>query len=209
MIVPINTLDDAKLIEHFQGGTNDIRDAAFSELVQRHNLRLLRYLAGKGLSLQEREDVAAEAWKRAWQAIDRFQYREEAGFFPWLRAIAINVMREYTRDRYLSRGSNTAEPVVLDFLPGDDNTTEAIIDATAEEIREAIKALFPEMKNADWRIVIEAYLLDGWETDDIMELNGWSRSKTHTTKSRAFQWLRTRLLERYGVADIDAWLGAG
>ena len=131
MLVSIDTLDEARLIEHVQSGVREDQEAAFSELMQRHNLRLLRYVARKGLALQEREDVAAEAWMRAWRKIDRYQYREVAGFFPWLRAIANNVRREYIRKHFLSRGSDGSDPAAIDFFPDDDNTADAIIDVTA------------------------------------------------------------------------------
>lgn len=207
MLAPGDILDDAKLAEQIREGSSQTRLDAFDQLIRRYGERLQRYLATKGLSRQEREDVAGEAWTRAWQGLDRYEYREEAGFFPWLRSIADNVIREFTRKHYLAHGSEALSPDLEEAFADESATDTALVHLTREEMHKTIKGILPEAPNDDWRIAIEAHLVDGWQTDEIMELYGWSRNKVYVTKFRAFAWLKTRLLEQVGPTNIEAWLG--
>lgn len=203
MLASIDTLDDAELADLIRDGSSEARQDAFEDLVRRHSPRLFQYLAGKGLVSEEREDVANETWFRVWRKLDRYEYREEVGFFPWVRAIANNVVREYERKHYLARGIGVLDAEIDD--PG--ATDGALVHLTREEMRATIEALLPTVPNDDWRIVIEAHVADLWRTAEVMELYGWSQSKANTTKHRAFKWLKTRLLEIVGPTDMAAWLG--
>lgn len=207
MLAPIDTVDDARLTAQIREGDGQVRLDAFAELVRRHGDRLQRYLAARGFSRPEREDVAGEAWMRAWQGLDRYEYREEAGFFPWLRKIADNVSREFTRQHYLAHGSEASTPDLEEIVTDDSTSDEALLNLTREEIRNAIKGILQDVPNDDWKIVIEAHLVDGWQTGEIMELYAWSRSKVYVTKLRAFRWLEERLLEQVGLVSIEEWLG--
>jgi len=204
--VPIDTLDDARLAEQFHL-SDQARGDAFDELYRRYSDRLLGYLTSRAFARSEREEIAGEAWVRAWERLDRYEYREGLGFFPWLRKIADNVAREFDRKHYLSRGTvdpgAELEDTVADELAAD----EPIVHLTREEMRHAIQQLLLEIPNGDWQIVIEEHLLDQWEPSDIMELHGWSRSKVDVTKLRALAWLKARLLETVGPSHIEAWLG--
>lgn len=194
---------DAKLTEQVHEGNGNVRLETFDELVRQHSPRLMLYLAAKGLSSEEQKDVVNEAWSRVWHALDRYEYRAEVGFFPWLRTFADNIVHEFERKHYLAHGTNALDPEFHDPKA----TNEALVHLTREEIRTTIEGLLPDVPNADWRIVIEAHLADLWQTAEIMVLYDWSRSKADTTKHRALSWLRSRLLEIVGPTDIDAWLG--
>jgi RNA polymerase sigma factor (sigma-70 family) len=207
LLVPLDTLDEAQLTAQFREGSTLPRDEAFQELQRRHGNRLQQYLAAKGFSRPEREDIGAEAWMRVWRKLDRYEYREEAGYFPWLRQFADNVAREFKRKHYLSRGTDTLTPEIEDVTAAA-VMNEPLVHLTREEVRKAIVDILEEgVPNDDWRIVIEAHLVDSWNTDDIIELHGWSRNKVYVTKLRALRWLKERLLERVGPTGIDAWLG--
>ncbi len=75
---------EAALVERAQGGDR----AAFEELVRRHADRLyavvLRFVADRG----EAEEVAQDAFLRAWRSIGQFEGRSR--FFTWLYRIGIN-----------------------------------------------------------------------------------------------------------------------
>lgn len=184
MLVPLDTLDEAQLAAQIREGSTLARCEAFEELLRRHGDRLQRFLAWKGFSQEEREDVAAEAWMRVWRGLDRYEYRAEVGFFPWLRKFADNVALEFNRKRYLSHGSDVLTPDIEDVAATAAVTDEPMVRLTREEVRKTIEDILrADVPNDDWRIVIEAHLVDGWKTDEIMELYGWSQSKVYVTKS--------------------------
>lgn len=207
MLVPIQELDESSLARQMREGNRQARDEAFAELFRRHGHRLQHYLASRGLSRQEREDIAAEAWMRAWHGLDRYEYRDEVGFFPWLRKFADHVVLEFTRKHYLSCASDAASDEVEDAVADTSTSATAIVHLTQTEVQQAIASSLGVVPNDDWRIVIEAHLVDGWQTNEIMELYDWSQSKVYVTKHRAFQWLKEHLLETIGPTDIEAWLG--
>ena len=207
MIAPLETLNDAQLTAQFCEDRPSSREEAFEELFRRHGDHLQRYLAWRGFSREEREDIAAEAWTRVWRKLDRYEYREEAGFFPWLRQFADIVALEFIRKSYLSRGAATLTPDIEDITAAE-VMSEPLGHLTREEVQKAIVDILAEgVPNEDWRIVIHEHLVEGWKPSEIMELYGWSRSKVDVTKLRALRWLKERLLERVGSASIDAWLG--
>ena len=207
MLVPIQELDESSLARQIREGNRQARGEAFEELFRRHGRRLQHYLAWKGLSHHEREDVAAEAWTRAWRGLDRYEYRDEIGFLPWLRKFADNIILEFTRKRYLSCGSDAANAELEDVIADASTSEAAIVHLTQAEVQQAIADSLDVVPNDDWRIVIEAHLVDGWQTNEIMELYDWSQSKVYVTKYRAFQWLKDHLLETIGPTDVEAWLG--
>lgn len=195
MIAPLETLDDAQLTAQFCEGSTRSRDDAFEELFRRHGDHLQRYLAWRGFSREEREDIAAEAWIRVWPKLDCYEYREEAGFFPWLRQFADNVALEFTRKHYLSRGTASLAPEIEDVTAAE-LMREPLGHLTREEVRKAIVDILDEgVPNEDWRVVIHEHLVEGWKPSEIMELYRWSRSKVDVTKLRALRWLKVRLLD--------------
>ena len=65
--------------------------AAFQALVERYEPRLFLYLAAKGLTYPEQQDVANETWERAWRRI---------GVFARLRTIANHVAQEQFKPEF-------------------------------------------------------------------------------------------------------------
>ena len=73
--------------------------AAFGQLVRRYERLLVSVAYHRGLDLQTAEDVAQEAWVKAWRALPR--YTESLGSLrAWLCRIAINAAVDtFRRDR--------------------------------------------------------------------------------------------------------------
>lgn len=89
-------LSDAELLARVQSGGADGR-RAFDVLVGRHQqwlVNLLYHLTG---SQSDAEDVAQDAFVRAFTAIQ--ECRRGDGFRPWLRVIARNLAFNLGRDR--------------------------------------------------------------------------------------------------------------
>ena len=60
--------------------------AAFAEIVDHHQHRLLRYLMLRGLQQADAEDAAQKAFVTAWEKLDT--YREKWRFSTWLYTLA-------------------------------------------------------------------------------------------------------------------------
>ena len=94
MSAPVSA-NEQRLLRAAQRGGHTGR-AAFDELVKRHQarvVRLMRHLLGPA----EAEDVAQEAFVRAYLALDRIQ--AGAPVWPWLRTIATRLAYNRRRDR--------------------------------------------------------------------------------------------------------------
>src|SRR5260221_13429555 len=85
--------DDADLVLAAQGG-----DAvAFGEIVRRYQRSIYRVAYGLTRNGSDADDLAQEAFVRAWQAIARFRVGEP--LYPWLSRIAINLAYSLHRRR--------------------------------------------------------------------------------------------------------------
>lgn len=71
--------------------------AAFAELYTRYHDRLLRFCRRRLADSAEAEDVAQEAFVKAWRALPRFA--GERRFYPWLTVIAGNLCTDVLRKR--------------------------------------------------------------------------------------------------------------
>jgi len=77
-------LDESELLRRSRRGDRD----AFGQLVARYQAPVYRVVRGILADEAECEDVAQEAFLRAYENIGRF--RAESGFFTWLYRIAVN-----------------------------------------------------------------------------------------------------------------------
>ena len=83
---------DAELIARWRGGD----EAAAAGLIRRHAPAVARFLAAAGAG-EDLEDVAQEAFFRAFRSLDRF--RAGATFRTWLLTIAGNALTDLRRRR--------------------------------------------------------------------------------------------------------------
>lgn len=91
---PMTDASDEDLVVRFRAGDQIAAD----ELVRRHSMPLGRYLRASGAGSAEVEDLAQEAFFKAFRAID--SWRGEASFRTWLFRIATNLHRDaYRRER--------------------------------------------------------------------------------------------------------------
>jgi RNA polymerase sigma-70 factor (ECF subfamily) len=93
VLAPGPTADDERsLVERAQVGDRE----AFGELYRRHRPAVVGYLRDHMRDDAEVEDIAAEAFVRALDAIDTFR-TEQAGFATWLTGITRHLMLERWR----------------------------------------------------------------------------------------------------------------
>jgi RNA polymerase sigma factor RpoE len=80
---------DQRLVERAQGGERQ----AFDQLVAKYQRKLLRLLSRFIRDPAEVEDVAQEAFIKAYRALSAF--RGESAFYTWLYRIGINTAKNY------------------------------------------------------------------------------------------------------------------
>ena len=116
---------DLTLITHAQEGDR----SAFDELYVHYSRRLYRLCLRRLSDPHEAEDVAQEAFVRAWRALPRFC--GERRFYPWLSVIAANLCTDVLRKR--ARSTPVAE-----FYGADPDTGEELDDRLLHQVDAAM-----------------------------------------------------------------------
>ena len=140
---------DKELVSRVKRGDR----AAFDLLFGRYQHKILSLVARHVRDPQEAEDVAQEAFIKAFRALPRF--RGESAFYTWLYRIAINTAHNHQMAR--SRRPPGVDIAVEDaeFMDGADRLIEsespdaaASRDELAEAIDQAIAALPDDLRSA-------------------------------------------------------------
>ena len=152
LIDDISEFSDQALVLLFRAGH---RGASFEEMYRRHHgwvLGRLRRLLGHH---QDAEDIAHDAFERAYRALTDF--RGEAALRTWVWAIAINTMRNFivARNRRVPRqgldahgdwDESSAHP--LAGRPGDDPYEVLAARYRRDDIEAAVGRLPPDIREA-------------------------------------------------------------
>jgi RNA polymerase sigma-70 factor (ECF subfamily) len=175
--------DDHELVSRARRG--DV--AAYEELVRRYQgvaTRVARSVAGA-----DAEDVAQEAFVRAYHALDRF--RDGASFRPWLLRIVVNLGRNATRAQ--ARRELAAARTPVDRAPAFED--DVVLDDDHRALRDALGRLPPR----DREVLTFRYLEGLSEAETSVALG----CRVGTVKSRT-----SRALDRLR-ATIDSGTGSG
>lgn len=163
--------------------------AAFETLVQRHQTRLVGYLRGLTNSDSDAEDLAQDAFLRAYRSLKGF--RGTSSFRTWLYQIATNVFRTWLEKKRSHAGLSA---VSLDAPPpGSEDPIEPVGETNPEARhvdRDAIDRALAQLP-ADQR---EAVLLRDVEGFDYKEIAEQLDVPLGTVESRIFRG-RQRLRE--------------
>lgn len=172
---------DADLVARVQKGDK----RAYDLLVLKYQRKIMRMLARMVRDPDEIEDVAQEAFIKAYRALP--QFRGESAFYTWLYRIAINTARNWQAAR--SRrptGENVIENEdgetfsAVDSLT-DINTPESMLASRqiVETVNAAMNALPEELRTA---IVLRE--IEGMSYEDIAQSMG---CPIGTVRSRIFR----------------------
>jgi len=163
--------------------------AAFETLVRRHQTRLVGYLRGLTNADGDAEDLAQEAFLRAYRSLKGF--RGTSSFKTWLYQIATNVFRTWLEKKRSHAGLSA---VSLDAPIGDSGETIEPVGEVNPEARhvdrDAIDRALAGLP-ADQR---EAVLLRDVEGFDYKEIAEQLNVPLGTVESRIFRG-RQRLRE--------------
>lgn len=157
---------------------------AFGELYDRHVVRVYRHIYYMVGNAAEAEDLTAQTFLRAWEAIERYQVRG-APFVSWLLRIAHNLGVSHLRAR--RETSQVHEGIVDDKMRRD---PESSYVQTAEEelVREAILLLRPEQRQ-----VIILRFIEDLDYREVAEIIGKSVAAIRVIQHRALNALRKQM----------------
>jgi RNA polymerase sigma-70 factor (ECF subfamily) len=157
---------------------------AFGELYDRHVVRVYRHIYYMVGNAAEAEDLTAQAFLRAWEAIERYQVRG-APFVSWLLRIAHNLGVSYLRSK---RDSSELHDGIVDTKERRD--PEWSYQQTAEEelVREAILTLREEQRQ-----VIVLRFIEDLDYKEVAEIIGKSVAAIRVIQHRALNSLRKQM----------------
>ena len=177
--------DDAELLERIRNGATD----DFAELVRRHQSRVFAILHRYERDTHTVEDLAQEAFLKAWRALGQFDGR--APFEHWLSSITSRVALDHLRKekrRQNEIGLPELGDDALDWLRSGDEKSELDARNAAEVLQLAMRELTP----VD-RVVITMQELEGRSVKEIAAAIGSSGVAVRVRALRARSKLRQAL----------------
>ncbi len=181
-------VSNAELVKKSQLGDK----GAFEELVKRHQ-ELVFSLAYKLTGNRElANDVAQEAFIRAWKAIQKF--RGDSTFSTWIYRITVNTawtLRKKAKKHYSLNIEETQEPVVID------EKKDPEFLAMNSDLSSVLKKALDQIP-IEQRIIVELKNIEGRSHKEIAEYLDISVTAAKVRLHRAHQKLR-QILEEIDV----------
>jgi RNA polymerase sigma-70 factor (ECF subfamily) len=193
---------DAELVARVQRGDKK----AFDLLVLKYQRKIMRLLSRMIRDPAEIEDVAQEAFIKAYRALP--QFRGESAFYTWLYRIAINTARNWLA----SSGRRPSAPNAVENEDGetfnetdnlsDISTPEAMVASReiAETVNAAIQGLPEELRTA---IVLRE--IEGMSYEDIAQSMGCPIGTVRSRIFRAREAVAARLRPLLGNDADRRW----
>ena len=183
----LRRVDDERLLVERAGS----RDAeAFGELYDMHVVRVYRHIYYLVNSISEAEDLTAQTFLQAWEAMDRYEDRG-VPFVSWLLRIAHNLAISHLRSR---RERSQLHDGLVDHDTFRDPEKVAERAADEERVRRAILRLGHEQRQ-----VIILRFVEDLEYPEVAEIVGKSVAAVRVIQHRALCALR-KMMKVDGVA---------
>ena len=187
---------DQQLVERVQRGDK----AAFDLLVLKYQRKIFRLLSRLIRDTAEIEDVAQEAFVKAYRALPNF--RGDSAFYTWLYRIAINTAKNYL----VSQGRRAPTSTTADvedaetFDDGDHlrdlNTPDSML--VTKQVGDAVNRAIDQLPE-DLRTAIVLRELEGLSYEEIAES---MQCPIGTVRSRIFRAREAIALELRPILDI-------
>jgi len=186
---------DQQLVERVQRGDK----AAFDLLVVKYQRKIFRLLSRLIRDAAEIEDVAQEAFIKAYRALPNF--RGDSAFYTWLYRIAINTAKNYLVSQ--GRRAPTSTPTDIEdaetFDDGDHlrdlNTPDSML--VTKQVGEAVNRAIDQLPE-DLRTAIVLRELEGLSYEEIAES---MQCPIGTVRSRIFRAREAIALELRPILD--------
>lgn len=193
---------DQKLVERAQKGDKH----AFDLLVQKYQRKLGRLLSRYIRDQAEVEDVAQEAFIKAFRALPSF--RGDSAFYTWLYRIGINTAKNYLvaqgRRAPTSTGFDSEEAETFDDADQlrDNNTPESMLHSKqiGETVNAAMEALPEELRTA---IVLRE--LEGLSYEEIARIMDCPIGTVRSRIFRAREAVAAKLRPLLDVSPERRW----
>src|SRR4051794_18806688 len=168
------------------------RTEAYDYLMSKYMKRVVSISWGIVRNAHDAEDLAQEAFVKAYQTIGRFKTGQPFG--PWIYRIVTNLALDVVkhRKRFRHEELRDVEPAAR----RDDADLLARSGELAERIDAAIESL-PEMQ----RIVARLYLVEEFSHAEIAAMTGLSEGTVRSHLSLARGKLKERLSDLYGGSN--------
>jgi RNA polymerase sigma-70 factor, ECF subfamily len=193
---------DLQLVERVRQGDQ----RAFGLLVEKYQRKLMRLLSRMVRDPHEIEDIAQEAFIKAYRALP--QFRGDAAFYTWLYRIAVNTAKNYLS----SRGRSM--PTVSDQAMNDEDEpderlvaqdistpeTELLSKQVAIAVNQAVDALPEELRQA-----ITLREIEGLSYEEIAETMACPIGTVRSRIFRAREAIAAKLRPILGTSDDKRW----
>ena len=187
---------DQQLVERVQRGDK----AAFDLLVVKYQRKIFRLLSRLIRDAAEIEDVAQEAFVKAYRALPNF--RGDSAFYTWLYRIAINTAKNYLVSQGRRAPTSTQSDVeeAETFDDGDHlrdlNTPDSML--VTKQVGDAVNRAIDQLPE-DLRTAIVLREIEGLSYEEIAES---MQCPIGTVRSRIFRAREAIALELRPILDI-------
>jgi len=161
---------------------------SYDYLVSKYMKRVVSIAWGIVRNAHDAEDLAQEAFVKAFQTIGRFKPGEPFG--PWIYRIVTNLALDVFKHRQRFRHEEISDSVPA--TRGDRADLPAVVNELARRIDAAIESL-PEMQ----RVVARLFLVEHFEHAEIAAMTGLSEGTIRSHLSLARGKLRERLADMH------------
>ncbi|MCA3230604.1 MAG: RNA polymerase sigma factor RpoE [Burkholderiales bacterium] len=193
---------DQALVERVQRGDK----RAFELLVSKYQRKIFRLLSRLIRDPAEIEDVAQEAFIKAYRALPNF--RGESAFYTWLYRIAINTAKNHLVAQG-RRAPTTTETEVEDAENFDEadqlrdyNTPDAML--LSRQVGEAVKRAIEKLPE-DLRTAVVLRELEGLSYEEIAEAMNCPIGTVRSRIFRAREAIASELRPLLGTAKDKRW----
>jgi len=193
---------DQLLVERVQQGDK----RAFELLVAKYHRKIIRLISRLVRDPAEVEDVAQDAFIKAYRALP--QFRGDSAFYTWLYRIAVNTAKNYlaTQARRPEASSDIDAEEAETFADGeqlrDINTPESMLHTrqVAETVNRAMEALPEELRTA-----ITLREIEGLSYEEIAEAMGCPIGTVRSRIFRAREAIAEKLRPLLGTPEGKRW----